>query len=103
VYAIVDILGKQIRIEKNDNINVPLIDMEVGTTVSCDNVLFYSDNEDVRIGKPHLEGIKVTAEILNHGRDDKIVVFKMKRRKKYRRKTGHRQGYTVLKIKEISA
>ncbi|MCD6379725.1 50S ribosomal protein L21 [bacterium] len=103
MYAIVDIAGKQIKVEKDESIHVPLIDMEVGTIVSCDNVLFYSDNEDIRIGNPHLDGIKVTAEILDHGRDDKVVVFKMKRRKKYRRKKGHRQGYTLLKIKEISA
>ncbi len=103
MYAIVDIAGKQIKIEKNENIHVPLIDMEVGSTVTCDNVLFYSDDKGVRIGRPHLDGVKVTAEILEHGSDNKIVVFKMKRRKKYRRKRGHRQRYTLLKIKEISA
>ncbi|HMA76268.1 MAG TPA: 50S ribosomal protein L21 [Candidatus Krumholzibacteriaceae bacterium] len=103
MYAVVNIAGKQIKVEKESNVHVPLIDMEVGSTVTCDDVLFYSDDDDIRVGKPYLDGIKVTAEILEHGRDEKIVVFKMKRRKKYRRKRGHHQKYTLLRIKDISA
>jgi large subunit ribosomal protein L21 len=64
-------------------------------------VLLYSDGDDVRVGQPKLEGVKVTAEVVEHGREKKITVFKMKRRKGYRRKKGHRQDYTLIRIKEI--
>lgn len=103
MYAVVDIAGKQYKVEKGESIRVPLVEMEVGSVVECDNVLFYSDDKNTKVGTPNLDDVKVTAEVLEHGRADKIVVFKMKRRKKYRVKKGHRQQYTLLKIKDISA
>ncbi len=102
LYAVVRLAGKQITVKPDDDVRVPCLDVEVGSVIRCDDVLLYADGEDVRIGRPCLEDIKVTAEVLRHGRDKKITVFKMKRRKNYRRKNGHRQGYTLLKIKEIS-
>ncbi|MBD3180091.1 MAG: 50S ribosomal protein L21 [Candidatus Latescibacteria bacterium] len=102
MYAVVDIAGDQIRVEKGMKIRVPRLDIEEGSTVECDRILFYSDDKDVKVGTPHVEGINVKAEVLEHARDRKVVVFKMKRRKRYRKKTGHRQGYTVLEIKDIS-
>ena len=102
MYAVVDMAGKQFTVKPDENIRVPHLDCEVGSVIQCDNVLFFSDGENVKVGKPLLEGIKVTAEVVEHGREKKITVFKMKRRKKYRRKLGHRQDYTLIKIKEIS-
>jgi len=103
VYAVINLAGKQFTVKPEDKIRVPLLDAEVGSVIQCDNVLLYSDGEDVRIGKPKLDNIKVTAEIVSHGREKKILVFKMKRRKTYRKKNGHRQDFTLLKIKGISA
>lgn len=102
MYAVVRLAGKQVTVKPDENVQVPSLDVEVGSIIQCDDVLLYSDGDDIRIGRPRLGDIKVTAEVLRHGRDDKITVFKMKRRKNYRRKKGHRQGYTLLKIREIS-
>jgi large subunit ribosomal protein L21 len=95
--------GKQVIVRPDEAVQVPRLDAEVGSTIRCDDVLLYADGADVRIGRPSLDDVKVTAEILGHSRDEKIIVFKMKRRKGYRRKKGHRQGYTRLRIREISA
>ena len=103
MYAVIDLAGKQFTVKPEDNIQVPLLDAEVGSVIQCDNVLLFSDGDDLRIGKPKLDNIKVTAEVVSHGRDKKIIVFKMKRRKNYRRKNGHRQGFTLLKIRGIDA
>jgi large subunit ribosomal protein L21 len=102
VYAVVNLAGKQFTVKPDENIRVPLLDAEVGSIIRCDDVLFYSDGKKVQVGQPVLQNVNVTAEVLGHGRDRKITVFKMKRRKKYRRRNSHRQGYTLLKIKEIS-
>ncbi|MBN1163827.1 MAG: 50S ribosomal protein L21 [Candidatus Krumholzibacteriota bacterium] len=103
MYAVVDMAGKQFTVKPDENIRIPHLDVEVGSLIQCDNVLLYSNGQDVRVGNPRLDGVKVTAEVVEHGREKKIIVFKMKRRKKYRRKKGHRQEYTLIKIKEISA
>jgi large subunit ribosomal protein L21 len=103
VYAVIGLAGKQFTVKPEDNIQVPLLDVEVGSVIQCDNVLLFSDGNDLRVGKPNLDNIKVTAEVVSHGRDKKIIVFKMKRRKNYRRKNGHRQGFTMLKIRGIDA
>ena len=101
MYAVVSLAGKQFTVKPDENIRVPLLDVEVGSVISCDDVLLFSDGDDVRVGQPKVDGVKVTAEVVEHGRDRKIIVFKKKRRKGYRRKNGHRQGFTLLKIKEI--
>lgn len=102
MYAVVQLAGKQFMMRPDERIKIPLIDAEPGSVIKCEEVLVYSDGKDVRIGRPHLDGISVTAEVLEHGRDRKITIFKMKRRKGYRRKKGHRQEYTILRVKEIS-
>lgn len=103
MYAVVNLAGKQFTVRPEENVKVPLLDAAVGSIIRCDDVLFYADGGDVRVGQPRLDGVTVTAEVLQHARDKKIIVFKMKRRKNYRRTKGHRQDYTLLKIKEISA
>ena len=103
MYAVVNLAGKQFTVRPDENIRVPLLDVEVGSVIQCEDVYLYSDGKDVRVGQPKVEGVKVTAEVIEHGRAKKIIVFKMKRRKGYRRKNGHRQDFTLIKIKEISA
>ena len=102
MYAVVQLAGKQFMMKPEERVKVSLLDAEPGSVIKCEDVLVYADGKDVRVGRPNLDGISVTAEVLEHGRDKKITVFKMKRRKGYRRKKGHRQGYTLLKVKEIS-
>jgi large subunit ribosomal protein L21 len=102
VYAVVRLAGKQVTVKPDLKVEVPRLDAEVGSVIQCDDVLLFSDGKDVRVGQPSLDGVKITAEVLEHGREDKIIVFKMKRRKNYRRKKGHRQGYTLLKITKMS-
>ena len=99
-YAIIRSGGKQFRVEEGAQVRVPSIEKEVGETVDLD-VLMVTGNDEPRIGSPLVEGARVAATVLDHGRDAKIIVFKKKRRKQYKRKQGHRQDYTTLKIDSI--
>ncbi|MDD4857187.1 MAG: 50S ribosomal protein L21 [Candidatus Krumholzibacteria bacterium] len=103
MYAVVRLAGRQLIVKPNEIVDVPLLDLEPGTVINCDEVLAYSDGKDVRVGKPLVEGVKVLGEVMGHGREDKILLYKMRRRKGYRRKQGHRQHYTRVRIKEITA
>ena len=100
--AVVQIAGKQVRVHENDVIRVPLLADEVGSSVEFDEVLLVSDT-DIKVGTPTVKGAKVVAEVLEHGREKKIRVFKMKRLKTYRRTQGHRQHFTQLRITAIQA
>ena len=99
--AIVNIAGKQFKTSKNQELVVPRLDTEVGKKVKFDNVMFYSDDKDHQFGKPYLKGASVTATVIDHNRERKILVYKKKRRKGYQRKNGHRQCYTKIKIETI--
>jgi large subunit ribosomal protein L21 len=101
-YAIVEVAGKQFRIEEEMSIQVPKLDYEEGHEIQFDNVLLYSDDKKVIAGKPHVKGVDVRAQVVGHVRGDKVTVFKMKRRKKYRRKSGTRAHYTTLKITKVA-
>jgi large subunit ribosomal protein L21 len=101
MYAVFRTGGKQFRAEPGKKIRVPTMEVEPGDSVTFDNVLLASDGKDVQVGTPVVEGAKVKAEVVGHGRDRKVIVFKRKRRKGYRRKQGHRQGYTEIRIDEI--
>lgn len=103
MYAVVKIKGHQYRVQPDGLIQVQLIDSEVGQKVTFDEVMMIADGDDVKVGSPNIEGATIDAEIIEHGRSRKIVVFKKKRRKNYRRKNGHRQGYTQIKITGINA
>jgi large subunit ribosomal protein L21 len=83
-------------------IRVPSMDIEPGESITFDDVLLTSDGTEVQVGAPVLDGATVKAEVLRHGRDKKIIVFKRKRRKGYRRKQGHRQGFTEVRVDEIT-
>lgn len=103
-FAIVDIAGFQEKAEKGMKLHVPRIAGEAGASVRFEKVfLLVKDDEDIRVGKPVLAGTAVEAKILSHGKDDKIRVFKMRRRKRYRRLKGHRQQYTEIEVTGITA
>ena len=95
-FAIIKTGGKQFRVEKGAKVRVPSLQGDVGSSVELD-VLATAD----KIGAPLVDGTKVAATVVDHGRDTKIIVFKKKRRKQYQRTKGHRQGYTTLKIDSI--
>jgi large subunit ribosomal protein L21 len=101
MYAIIETGGMQFKVFPNHIIRVPRMDQDEGKKINLDNVLLFSDGEKTLIGSPDVKGAKVTAEILSHGKEDKVTVFKMKKRKNYRRKRGHRQDYTELLIKDV--
>ena len=95
-YAIVRTGGKQFRVEKGAKVRVPSLKSEVGKSVELD-ILATAE----KVGAPIVDGAKVSATVVDHGREPKIVVFKKKRRKQYKRTKGHRQGYTTIKIDSI--
>jgi large subunit ribosomal protein L21 len=97
-YAIVDIAGAQTKVTADAVVKVPKLAEEVGAKVSLDKVLYYSDGKKAHVGQPFVEGKAIKAEVVGHGRDDKVVVFKKKRRKNYKRTKGHRQQFTELRI-----
>ena len=101
VYAIFQAGGRQFRAEAGDNLKLPLMKGEPGAKVTFDQVLLTADGDKVQAGQPMVKGAQVVGQIVEHGRGPKIVVFKFKRRKNYRRKTGHRQDYTEIKITDL--
>jgi len=101
MYAVVEIAGKQFKVASSDKVRVPKLDVEVGKKVEFDKVLLLADNATVKVGNPTVEGAKVEAMVLSHGKDEKVIVFKKKRRKGYRVKRGHRQPYTEIEISKI--
>ena len=102
MYAVVRTGGKQYRLGIGDSVKVEKLSDEVGNIVELSQILMVSDGGEVKVGTPLLTGASVKAEIVGHGRNKKIRVFKMKRRKKYRRTQGHRQAFTQLKVTEIN-
>jgi large subunit ribosomal protein L21 len=104
MYAIIKTGGKQYRVAKNDILTVDLLDQEEGSAFESDQVLFVKTGEnDYKVGTPFVDGAKVSGKILNHFKDKKVIVFKKKRRKGYRRTAGHRQNYTKIQIADIVA
>ncbi len=101
MYAIIRDRGAQYRVEEGQTLDVALMDVEPGTEVTLDEVLMVGGTDDVKIGAPLVPNASVVAEVVGEARGEKIIVFKYKRKKRYRRRTGHRQDYTRLAIKEI--
>ncbi len=101
MYAIIDIGGKQFKVSPASKIFVPTIHSDVGSKVEFTSVKLLSDDKGISIGSPNLGEVTVKATILDHIKDDKVIVFKKKRRKGYRVKKGHRQGYTQIEITNI--
>lgn len=102
MYAIFRTGGKQFRAEPGKSLRVPALDVEPGESVTFDEVLLGATDDGVKVGLPLVAGAKIAAEVVGHGKGEKIIIFKHKRRKNYRRKQGHRQKYTEVRIHEIN-
>ncbi len=103
MYAVVATGGKQYKVQEGEILRVEKLAGEIGSLVAFDQVLMLSDGETVKVGQPVLEGAQVKGHIIEQGKNRKILVFKYKRRKRYRRKQGHRQLFTAVKIDAIEA
>jgi large subunit ribosomal protein L21 len=103
MYAVVATGGKQYKVQEGEVLRVEKLGGEVGAAVSFDQVLMISNGETVQVGSPVLEGIAVRGHIVEQGKTKKILVFKYKRRKRYRRMRGHRQQFTAIQIDQIEA
>ncbi|HHX75706.1 MAG TPA: 50S ribosomal protein L21 [Firmicutes bacterium] len=103
MYAIIETGGKQYRVEEGTVLDVELLPEENGAAVSFNRVLAVKKDDKLHVGKPYLEGAVVHGKVLDHGKGKKIVVFKYKAKKNYRRKQGHRQPYTRVLIEKIEA
>ncbi|HUX61559.1 MAG TPA: 50S ribosomal protein L21 [Ignavibacteriaceae bacterium] len=101
MYAIVDILGQQFKVEENTKYYVPKLKEDLDQKVTFDNVLLFGDESGTKIGSPYVEGVKVQAKVLEHLQDDKVLVFKKKRRTGYQKMNGHRQQLTKIEITAI--
>ncbi|MFY0627793.1 MAG: 50S ribosomal protein L21 [Reichenbachiella sp.] len=101
MYAIVDIAGKQFKVTQDQFVYTPSLEGEEGASVEFDQVLLVDNDGKVKVGTPNVKGAKVTGKILSHLKDDKVIVFKKKRRKGYKKKNGHRQGLTKVLIENI--
>lgn len=101
MYAIVNIGGQQFKAEPNTVLRVPKMDADVGGEVTLDKVMLWADGDNVEVGKPFVAGKSVSAEVVRHGQASKVIVFKKKRRKGYRRKNGHRQQFTEIRLKDF--
>lgn len=102
MYAVIKSGGKQHRVVEGERLKVELLAVEPGQVITFDDVLMVVNGDNIQVGTPIVAGAKVTAEVLDHGRHDKIRIVKFRRRKHYRRQAGHRQYYTELKITGIS-
>lgn len=103
MYAVVSTGGKQYRVQKGETLRVEKIPGEVGSKVTLDKVLMLADGENIRVGQPLIEKAAVQASIVEQDKAKKILVFKYKRRKRYRRRKGHRQPFTAIRIDGIEA
>ena len=103
MYAIFRALGKQFRAEKGQTLRLPLMKAEPGSTVTFEEVLLTADGDQITAGVPLVKGAVVEAEVIGDGKEKKLYVFKFKRRKNYRRKTGHRQKFTEVRVTDVRA
>jgi large subunit ribosomal protein L21 len=103
MYAVIATGGKQYRVEQGETLHVEKLGVDAGQTLEFTDVLLVSDGANIKVGTPHVSGAKVTAEVLGDLKGPKLLIYKFRRRKGYRRKTGHRQPYTQIKITSITA
>jgi large subunit ribosomal protein L21 len=100
-YAVIVTGGKQFRVSPGSVVRVPSMQAEVGQTIEFNQVLAVNNDSEIKVGAPLVAGAVVKATVLKHGRGEKIIVFKFKRRKQYKRKQGHRQGFTAIRIESV--
>ena len=101
MYAIIESCGKQYKVSEGDVVYFEKLDTEEGKKVTFDNVILVSDDKNVKVGTPYVKGCKVEGTVVGHGKGKKIIVYKYKAKKNYRRTQGHRQPYTKVEIKSI--
>jgi large subunit ribosomal protein L21 len=101
MFAVVDINGQQFKVKENQKYYVPRLDKKLNSKISFDSILLFGDDKETKVGSPTVRGLKVSAKVLEHVQDDKVVVFKKKRRKGYDKKNGHRQKLTRIEITKI--
>ena len=101
MYAVFEVSGFQVNAEEGSIIRIPQQDAEKGAKIDFNEVLLVKKGEETIVGKPYVDGARIEAEVIDHGQDDKVLVFKFKRRTKYRKKQGHRQDYSEIKINKI--
>ena len=101
MYALIEFLGKQFRVEEGASIKVPYIGSEIGSKVTIDKILYLDDGKNKMVGDPLVKGVKIDGEIESHERGRKVIVFKFKRRKGYQKKNTHRQEYSMLKVGKL--
>ena len=97
MYALIEFAGKQFKVEEGSSIKVPYVDGKVGSKVNFEKIIYMDDGKNKTVGTPIVAGVKIDGEIVSHGRERKVVVFKFKRRKGYQKKNTHRQEYSILK------
>ncbi|OOV87146.1 50S ribosomal protein L21 [Oceanospirillum linum] len=102
MYAVIKTGGKQYRVKEGDTLKIEKLELETGSAVDFDQVLLVANGEDVKVGAPLVEGAKVSAEVVNHGRGDKVTIIKFRRRKHSMKRQGHRQWFTEVKITGIA-
>ena len=102
MFAVVEIAGQQYKVAKDDKILVPLLESKIGSKVTFEKVLLVGDENQTKLGTPYISGASIEAKILNHMKDDKVSVFKKKKRKGYKVLKGHRQQYTEVEITKLS-
>ncbi len=103
MYAVFQSGGKQHRVAEGQTLRLEKLDVETGATVEFDQVLLIANGEEIKVGAPLVEGGKVTAEVVNHGRADKVKIVKFRRRKHHMKRQGHRQAFTEIEVTGISA
>lgn len=103
MYAVINTGGKQYKVAPGDVVRVETLDAKKGDTIEINEVFMIADGDKVSVGKPMLTAAKVTAEVVGDGRGEKLLIFKHRRRKGFRKTNGHRQNYTAIKVKEIIA
>ena len=102
MYAIIETGGKQYKVQNGDQIKVEKLNAEAGSAVVFDKVLVAGEGADIKVGTPYLEGLTVEGEVIESGKGDKVIIFKYKAKKDYRKKQGHRQPYTLVEIKAVA-
>ena len=103
MYAIMELGGMQWKVEEKSTLRVPTLETEPGKSVLIEQVLLVADGDQIKVGRPMVSGAKVEATVVSHGKADKVMIFKKKRRKNYKVTRGHRQPYTMIRIEKISA
>ena len=103
MYALVEIAGKQFKVEENSQLKIPYNSNKAGDKISFDKVLYFDDGTKKNIGNPYIAGLSIDAKVISHGKSNKVIVFKFKRRKGYQKKSGHKQLYTIVEVNKLTA